>query len=170
MQDNSNPERRYGVLEYQAKPSLCDVAHDRVRVHLVIDQPQTWASCVVRQGRRHGPSITFKITPCWVTLLQPARRAAVLGRPSSLRHQCLSPPVKEAACGHRSSDDRKSLITPTHQVRFSYRWSAFRSPRSMRPRRSPWPHTGKRDSPRPSGRQRRPCPPGNSDFHKSRTS
>ncbi len=29
--------------------------------------------------------ITFKITPCWVTLLQPARRDAVLDQPSSLR-------------------------------------------------------------------------------------
>jgi hypothetical protein len=34
---------------------------------------------------RHRPSITYKITPCWVALLQPARRAAVLGQPSSLR-------------------------------------------------------------------------------------
>ncbi len=40
---------------------------------------------MVRQGRRHGPSIMHKITPCWVNLHQPARRAAVLGRASSLR-------------------------------------------------------------------------------------
>jgi hypothetical protein len=33
---------------------------------------------VVLQGRRHG----YKIIPCWVTLLQLARRAAVLGQPS----------------------------------------------------------------------------------------
>ncbi len=36
----------------------------------------------------HGPSITYKITPCcrWVTLLQPAPwRAVVLGHPSSFR-------------------------------------------------------------------------------------
>ncbi len=33
----------------------------------------------------NGPSIMHKITPCWVTLLQTARRAAVLGQPSSLR-------------------------------------------------------------------------------------
>jgi hypothetical protein len=37
------------------------------------------------QGGQHGPSIRYKITPCWVTLLQPTRRAAVLGQPSSLR-------------------------------------------------------------------------------------
>jgi hypothetical protein len=41
----------------------------------------------VRAGRRHGPSITYKITPCLVTLLYPARRAAVLGQPSSLQPQ-----------------------------------------------------------------------------------
>jgi hypothetical protein len=54
-------------------------------VHIVINQSQTGASRVVCQGGRHGPSITYKITPCWVTLLQPARRAAVLVQPSSLR-------------------------------------------------------------------------------------
>jgi hypothetical protein len=71
-----------GVLEYQAMLSLRDVAFDDVlcSVHLVTDQPQTGASDVVRQDRRHEPPITYKITPCWVTLLQPARRAAVLGR------------------------------------------------------------------------------------------
>jgi hypothetical protein len=69
-----------GLLGYQAMPSLRDVAHDGVCVHLVIDHPQTGASGVVRQGRRHRPSITYKTTshpagslsssqtggpPCW---------------------------------------------------------------------------------------------------------
>jgi hypothetical protein len=36
------------------------------------------ASGVVRQARRHGPSITYKITPCWVTLLQQVRWVAAL--------------------------------------------------------------------------------------------
>jgi hypothetical protein len=53
-------------------------------VHLVIDQPQTGASCVVRQAA--WTSITYKIKPCWVTLLQPARRAAVLDQHSSLHY------------------------------------------------------------------------------------
>jgi hypothetical protein len=44
--------------------------------------PQTWASGVVRQDRRHGPSIWYKITSCWATLLRLARRAAVLDQPS----------------------------------------------------------------------------------------
>ncbi len=61
-------------------------------VHLLVDQPQTGASGVVHQGRRHGPFITYKITPCWVTLLQPVRRAAMLGQPSSLRSHW-SPPL-----------------------------------------------------------------------------
>ncbi len=51
-------------------------------VHLVIDQPQTQA---IRQGRRHGPSIAYKNTPCRVIFLQPARRVAVPGQPSSFR-------------------------------------------------------------------------------------
>jgi hypothetical protein len=54
-------------------------------VHLVIDQPQNEESGVVQHSWRHGPSITYKITPCWVTLLQLARRAAVLDQPSCLR-------------------------------------------------------------------------------------
>ncbi len=50
-----------GLLEFQAMPSLRDVAHDGV--HLVTNQPQTGASGVVRQGRWHGPSITTKSHP-----------------------------------------------------------------------------------------------------------
>jgi hypothetical protein len=50
-----------------------------------IDQTQTGASGEVRQGKQHGQSITYKITSCWVTLLQQARRAAVLDRPYRLR-------------------------------------------------------------------------------------
>jgi hypothetical protein len=53
-----------GLLEYRALPSLRDVAHGGVFcVHLVIDQPQTGASGVVRQGRRHGPSIMCQNHP-----------------------------------------------------------------------------------------------------------
>ncbi len=75
-----------GLLEYQAMPSLRVVTHDGVMCTFSNRSTlQTRASGVVRQGRRHRPSITFEITSCWVTLLQPARRAAVLGHPSSLR-------------------------------------------------------------------------------------
>jgi hypothetical protein len=52
---------------------------------LAAEQPQTGANGMVRLGRRLGLSITYKITNCWVTLLQPARRAAVLDQPSSIR-------------------------------------------------------------------------------------
>ncbi len=86
------PERMHGSTRVSDTPSLRDVAHDGFSVHLVIDQPKTGTtSGVVRQGWRHGPSIMYKITPCWVTLLQPARRAAVLDQPSSLQPQWYRP-------------------------------------------------------------------------------
>ena len=72
-----------GLLEYQAMPSLRDIAHDGVFVSIqqkVIPRQVVWSG-----QARHGQSITYKITPRWVTLLQPARRDAVLGHPSSLR-------------------------------------------------------------------------------------
>jgi hypothetical protein len=75
-----------GLLEYKVMPSFRDVAHDGVLCTFRnTDQHQTGTSGVVRQGRRHGQSITYKITPCWLTLLQPNRRKAVLGQPSRLR-------------------------------------------------------------------------------------
>ncbi len=47
-----------GLLENQVVSSLPDIAHDGVlcTFTVVIDQVQTGASGVVRQGRRHGPS------------------------------------------------------------------------------------------------------------------
>ncbi len=63
----------------------CEIVTTVFCVHLLIDQPQIRASGVVLQGSRHEPSITYKITSCWVTLLQQTRRAVVLGQPSSLR-------------------------------------------------------------------------------------
>jgi hypothetical protein len=61
------------LKEYQAMPSLRDVAHDGVLCTFsVIDQTQTGTSGVVHQGRRHGPSITNKITPCWLGHSPPA--------------------------------------------------------------------------------------------------
>ncbi len=46
-----------GLLENQAVSSLRGIAHGGVlcTFTVVIDQPQTGASGVVRQGRRHGP-------------------------------------------------------------------------------------------------------------------
>jgi hypothetical protein len=35
---------------------------------LAAEHPQTRASGAVRQGRRHGLSITYKITPCWAVV------------------------------------------------------------------------------------------------------
>ncbi len=73
------------LLEYQAMPSLYGIAHDDVFcVHLVIYHPQTGTSGeVVRAGGMDRPSHTKSLllgdSP------PPARRAAVLGQPSSLR-------------------------------------------------------------------------------------
>ncbi len=66
-----------GLLEYQAMPSWRGVAYDGVL-------------CIFSNGSaqdRYGLSIRYKITPClvMVTLRQPARLAAVLDQPSSLR-------------------------------------------------------------------------------------
>ncbi len=88
-------------------------------VHLVIDQIQSGASGFVRQGSRHGPFITYKITACWVTLLQPARQAAVLGQHSSLRSHWARLPstVNQAEIKHsmhetgRSEEDQVSLLS-----------------------------------------------------------
>ncbi len=84
-----------GLLEYEAMPSLCDVACDGVLCTFCNRSASDWYKwCVVRQGRRHGLSITYKITPDWVTLLQPRRRAVGLGQPSSLRHHWGALPSK----------------------------------------------------------------------------
>jgi hypothetical protein len=88
-------------------------------VHLVIDQPQTGASGVVRQVRRHGPSVTNKITPCWVTLLHPARRDAVLGQPSIafgfIGQNSLPPPFTS------QSTRLYNTITVQYKLSFGYR-------------------------------------------------
>ncbi len=58
---------------------------------LAAEQLQTRASGTVRQGRRHGPSIT---TPGCVSLLQSARRASVLIHLSSLRRHWSTPSIR----------------------------------------------------------------------------
>ncbi len=73
-----------GLLEYhQAMPSLRDLAHDGV---LCIFSKRSAPD----RDKWCGPSVQaawivhpYKITPCWVTLLLLARRAAVLDQPSS---------------------------------------------------------------------------------------
>jgi hypothetical protein len=53
-----------GLLEYRAMPSLRDIAHDGVLCTFSNRSVPTGACGVVRQGRRHGPSISYKITTC----------------------------------------------------------------------------------------------------------
>ena len=81
-----------GLLEYQAMPSLRHVARDGVlSTSSNRSAPDRGASGSVLQGRWHGPSITYKKHTSRVTLLQPARRAAVLGQPSTIRPHSLLP-------------------------------------------------------------------------------
>ncbi len=57
------PYQREGMDLLENQASLRDVAHDGVLCTFSnTSQPQAGASGVVRQGRRHGPSITYKIT------------------------------------------------------------------------------------------------------------
>jgi hypothetical protein len=74
-----------GLLEYQAMPSLHDVAHNDVlctfRNRSALDRGKVvWS---FRAGVMDRPSGT-KSHPAGVILLWPARRAAVLGQLSSL--------------------------------------------------------------------------------------
>ncbi len=49
-----------GLLEYQAMPSLPNLVHDGI-LCTFSNRPRPGQSVVVHQGRRHGPSITYKI-------------------------------------------------------------------------------------------------------------
>ncbi len=53
-----------GLLKYQDMPSLDYVAHGGVLCTFNNRSAPDGVIGVVRQGRRHGPSITYKITPC----------------------------------------------------------------------------------------------------------
>jgi hypothetical protein len=77
-----------GLLEYHAMPFLRDGAHDGVLFSFSNRSAPGWdkwfglsdhTTCPMER-----PSCT-KSQPCWVTLLQPARLAAVLSQPSSLQ-------------------------------------------------------------------------------------
>jgi hypothetical protein len=79
-----------GLLEYHAMPSLRDVAHDRWLCTFIMKQQQeipsarSWAAPVraseTVQPVHHVQNESYRVTP-----FLPARRAAVLGQPSSLR-------------------------------------------------------------------------------------
>ncbi len=61
-------------------------------VHLVIEQPRTGAkSCVVCQVREAA----WAVHHVQKHTLQPARRAAVLDQPSSLRPHCIDPLIRK---------------------------------------------------------------------------
>jgi hypothetical protein len=53
-----------GLIKYQGHAFLRDVAHDGVSCTFSNrSAPDRGKHSVVRQGRRHGPSIGYKITP-----------------------------------------------------------------------------------------------------------
>ncbi len=102
-------ERRHGsILEYQVMPSLRDVAHDgllctftyisaagnSIRSQLGIAPIRSTGTVLKRQAVR--PVHHVQNYTCRVTLPQPARRAAVLDRPSILRPHWLSRSVQHA--------------------------------------------------------------------------
>jgi hypothetical protein len=82
------------LLEYRAMSSLRDELTMVVYSYFITAAGnsiclQLGSSCqgnryCMEKHRRYGPSITYKITPAQVPLLQPARWADVLGQPSSL--------------------------------------------------------------------------------------
>jgi hypothetical protein len=65
-----------GLLEYQAMPSLRDVAHDGVLCTISNRSAPPTGASGVRQGKRHGPSITYKAP----TLLGHSPPASQAGR------------------------------------------------------------------------------------------
>jgi hypothetical protein len=93
--DILKPREGMGLLEYQAMPSMRDVAHDGWLCTFLYNssskfhQLSAWqplSGQPVRYEKTGGtvcPSCTNHT--CRGTLLQPARRAAVLYQPSSLR-------------------------------------------------------------------------------------
>ncbi len=66
----------------------------------------------VRIGGLDRPS--HKIRPCWVTLLQPARRAAVLGQPTSFRPHCSRLSTDYEGIGHIEYQAMPSLRDVAH--------------------------------------------------------
>jgi hypothetical protein len=77
-----------GLLEYQAMSSLRDVAHDGWYIYYCISVAgnfsQLGAALVRATGTVRKRQAVWPVHHVQITLLQPARRAAVSGQPSSL--------------------------------------------------------------------------------------
>jgi hypothetical protein len=91
MPGKSQPERRHGSTRvYQAMPSLRDIDHDGWynKHQLEIPSARSWAAPIraantVRKRQAVRPVHHVQDHTYRVTLLQPARRAAVLDQPST---------------------------------------------------------------------------------------
>ncbi len=77
-------ERKHGSNRASCLP-LRDIPHGGVLYTFCNRSAPDRGKRCGPSGQAARPSITYKIKPCWVTLLQPARRAAVLDQPSRLR-------------------------------------------------------------------------------------
>jgi hypothetical protein len=71
-----------GLLEYQAMRSLRDTAHDGVLCTFSNRSALDLSKWFGPSGQAAWLFIMYKITPCWVTLLQPASQAGRRDRPA----------------------------------------------------------------------------------------
>jgi hypothetical protein len=71
------------LLEYQAMSSLHDVAQDGC-VHLLYNSSWKFRQVAAGSSCQSSQSMTYKITPAG-SQISSARRASVLGQPSSLQ-------------------------------------------------------------------------------------
>jgi hypothetical protein len=128
-----SPDRRHGsTKENQAMPSLREVAHDGwlctyiyIKQQLEILWARSWAAPVrYGKGRWRGPSITYKITPAGsLSSMQPARQAAVLGQPSSLRPHCAEcTPHPDFPLWENLLDSTRACLTRLRPLRQRFKW------------------------------------------------
>ncbi len=130
----SEPERRHGCpLEYQAMPSvahcgwLCTFTIEQ-QLEIKLAHSCSWAALVketgsVRKRQAIWPVHHVQNHTCWVTLLQPARRAAVLGQPSSLHHHSSLVPASsgkwEKGFGIRSHSSPRIRLSYNKHLAYS---------------------------------------------------
>jgi hypothetical protein len=74
---SAQESRHLLIIKYQAMPSLRDVAHDGVLCTFINRSAPTRACDVVTSGQAAWTVNHVQNQTCWVTLLQPPRRAAV---------------------------------------------------------------------------------------------
>ncbi len=103
---SADPARRHGSTRVPGQALLAWCSSWRMVVYiyyvrqLEISLAHSWAASVWATGTvQKGQAVRHHVQyhTCWVALLQTARRAAVLGQPSSLRLHCGDPPSSAEA-------------------------------------------------------------------------